>query len=242
MKMRFPLMAAMGVLAAAIACGDKSPNPAAPSPAATAAGNAAAGPSGETLKVPAPPLVSPANGARLSDFDIVLKLNPVTAKFADVSTFAYRFQLLQGSNVIRDFRTSTTTHWTPEQLESNTTYGWRARAELGADFGPWSDTWTFTTPDKPKGYIAGNELYDPLTDGKTVGIVHGSITFIPNVGARFNSLSSYIEYPSAANAHGRAVFDARHRYVDGNRGRQDEDHVDARRRLGHHHQRSPVHD
>lgn len=194
MKTQFPLIAAAGVLAAAVACGDKSPSPAAPSPATAATGSAAAGANGETLKVPAPPLVSPANGATLTDFEIVLKVSPVTAKFTNVSTFAYRFQLLQNGSVIRDFRTSTTTQWAPEQLESNTTYGWRARAEQGQFFGPWSDTWTFKTPDKPEGYINGSEVYDPLTNGKTIGIVHGSITFIPNVGARFNSLSSYIEY------------------------------------------------
>jgi hypothetical protein len=194
MNRKLTLIAASGVLAAALACGDKSPSPAAPSPSTPATGDRAAAADGSTLKVPAPPLVSPADGAKLEDFEIVLKLNPVTAKFTNVSTFAYRFQLMLDGQVVRDFRTSTTTEWKPEDLENNVTYGWRARAEQGSYFGPWSATWTFTTPDKPSGYITGGELYDPLTDGKTVGTVHGSVTFIPNVGARINNLSSYIEY------------------------------------------------
>jgi hypothetical protein len=194
MNRKLSLIAASGVIAAALACGDKSPSPAAPSPAASATGDTAAAADGSTLKVPAPTLVAPANGARLDDFEIVLKVNPVTAKFTDVSTFAYRFQLMQNGQAVRDFRTSTTTEWTPQDLESNVTYAWRARAEQGAYFGPWSATWTFTTPDKPSGYISGGEVYDPLTDGQTVGIVHGSVTFIPNVGARINNLASYIEY------------------------------------------------
>jgi hypothetical protein len=196
MTMKYPLIAALGALAATLACGgDKSPSPAAPSQVATtAAGDSAAAADGSTLKVPAPTLVKPANGATLTDFEIVLQVNPVTAKFTDVSTFAYRFQLLLNGQVVRDFRTSSSTQWTPEDLDSDVTYGWRARAEQGAYFGPWSETWTFKTPDKPEGYISGGELYDPLTNGKTVGIIRGSVTFIPNVGARINNSGSYIEY------------------------------------------------
>ena len=31
-------------------------------------------------------------------------------------------------------------------LQADTTYRWRARAELGSVVGPWSAYWTFTTP------------------------------------------------------------------------------------------------
>src|SRR4249919_3855999 len=107
MKKQLTLIATCAVLALALACGDKSPSPAAPSPAtpsATSDANAAA--DGSTLKVPPPPLVSPANGTTLQDFNLVLKVSPVTAKFANVTTFAYHFQILLNNNVVKEFRSS----------------------------------------------------------------------------------------------------------------------------------------
>ena len=189
------LIAACGLLATVLACSDKSSSPAAPTPVANGTGsNAPATADGSTLKVPPPTPVSPGNGATTEDFNIVLKVNPVTAKFADVSASAYRFQVLLNNQVVKEFRTSTTTQWTVTDLENNTTYTWHARAEQGTFFGPWSEPWTFKTPEIPEGYINGGELYDPLYNGKTVGQPVGPVTFIPGVGVKLESLSSYIEY------------------------------------------------
>jgi hypothetical protein len=180
-------------LAVAIACGgDKASSPA--SPSATPAGvDTAAGPDGITLKVTAPGQVSPANGATLDTFAPVLTITQSTAKFQEGGVFAYRFQVLNGSTVVKEVRTQALT-WTPGGLSNKTTYGWRARAESGSYFGPWSATWTFTTPDKPEGYNRPGELYDPLIDGKTIGQVVGNVEFIPGVGAKLNDLTSYIQY------------------------------------------------
>ena len=79
-------------------------------------------------------------------------------------------------------------------LDNNTTYSWHARAEQGTFFGPWSDAWTFKTPEIPEGYINGGELYDPLYNGKTVGNPVGAVTFIPGVGVKLEGQTSYIEY------------------------------------------------
>lgn len=194
MHKKLYLFAATATLAMALACGDKSHNPAAPSPAPAAGGaETPATADGSTLKVPPPTLVSPGNGQQAQDFNIVLKLNPVTAKFVNVSTFAYRFQILLNSQVVREFRTSTSTQWAVDSLDSNVTYSWRARAEQGEFFGPWSDTWTFKTPEIPEGYIQAGELYDPLTNGKTVGSINGAVSFHPN-GAKIENLGSYIRY------------------------------------------------
>ncbi len=195
MNKKLFLIAAAGFMALALACGDKAPNPAAPTTASTAVGvDSPALADGSTLKVPAPTPVSPANGAQLEDFNVVLKVNPVKALFTDDTTFAYRFQILLGGNVLREFRTSSSTEWTIPDLDNNVTYSWHARAEKGAYFGPWSSTFTFKTPDVPQGYITGGELYDPLTAGTTVGSIVGPVTFIPGVGVKLETLSSYIEY------------------------------------------------
>jgi hypothetical protein len=85
--------------------------------------------------------------------------------------------------------------WKPKSsLESNAQYSWRARAEQGTLVGPWSATWTFTTPDQPPGYIVPGELYDPLFDGKTVGDINGSATILPGIGVRLNNHTSHIKY------------------------------------------------
>jgi len=107
---------------------------------------------------------------------------------------AHRFQILSGSTVVAEFRTSGTTWAVDANLNENTTYNWRARGEQGGSFGPWSETWTFTTPEQPEGYIRGNELYDPLFNGRTVGQIVGPVTFIPGVGAKIEGPASYIQY------------------------------------------------
>lgn len=196
MHKKLYLIGASGALALALACGDKNPSPAAPTPAATSGqvGSEAAAADGSTLKVPPPTPTAPANGAQTADFNIVLKVNPVTAKFVNISNFAYHFQILLNNQVVREFRTSTSTQWSVEDLDSNVTYSWHARAESGSYFGPWSDTWTFKTPDIPSGYIHSDEVYDPLFNGKTVGQIFGPVTMIPNQGAKMEDLVSYIQY------------------------------------------------
>ncbi len=70
----------------------------------------------------------------------------------------------------------------------------RRNGQNGQNFGPWSATWTLTTPDIPEGYIAGGEVYDPLWTGKTVGQPIGAVEFLPNTGAKMVGFTSYIEY------------------------------------------------
>jgi len=71
-------------------------------------------------------------------------------------------------------------------------YQWRARAEYQGSAGPWSASQSFVAPAN-NGYIRGNELYDPLINGKTVGEGH-DVMFVPRVGLRLNSQTSYVRY------------------------------------------------
>jgi hypothetical protein len=190
---KFHLVALAGVLSAAVACSDNPPSPAAPSGAGVVDDTDAAA-DGSTLKVPAPTQTAPANGANIDQFEATLRVNPVTATYVNVTTFAYRFQLLVNNQVVRDFRTSLTTEWRVTNLDVNVTYGWRCRAERGSSVGPWSSTWTFKTPDVPQGYIAGGEVYDPLWNGKSVGTINGPFDFVPNTGIQLHDHTSNVEY------------------------------------------------
>jgi hypothetical protein len=185
----------VALLTTSMACSEKSPSPAAPSSAGTSVDDVGALADGSTLKVPPPAQVAPANGANLDQFETTLKVNPVAGLFApQVTQFAYRFQLLLNGQVVRDFRTSAFTEWKVSDLDLNVTYSWRCRAEQGPNFGPWSATWTFRTPDIPEGYIAGGEVYDPLWTGKTVGTISGAVEFVANTGAKMVGHTSHIEY------------------------------------------------
>ena len=194
MSKKMYLVAAVGLLATAVACSEKSPSPAAPSGTPVAADDTDAAADGSNLKVPAPTQTAPANGSTIEQFETTLKVNGVAGKFVNTTQFAYRFQLLVNGQVVRDFRTSVATEWSVSDLDINVTYGWRARAEQGQYFGPWSATWTFKTPDIPEGYIAGGEVYDPLWNGKTVGTINGPTAWVKDLGIQLNDFTSNVEY------------------------------------------------
>jgi hypothetical protein len=193
MNRKLVLFVACGALATALACGDKSPSPAAPSPAAGAGDDVGALADGTTLKITAPTPVSPANGSTLADSNVALTVGAAVGKFANVSPLAYRFQILLNGQVVKETRASSL-RWPLPDLESNTTYSWRVRGEQGRFFGPWMAEWTFKTAEQPDGYIRGGEVYDPLVDGKSVGILHGPVTFIPGRGAKMENWAAFIEY------------------------------------------------
>ena len=188
------VVTATALLAVTIACSgaDEPLSPASPTVGPPAASDAAA--DGSTLKVTAPEPVAPSDGAALEEFDVLLRVNASTAKFTDGVQLTYRFQLLEGGTVVRQSSSSNARTWRLSDLKNDTTYGWRARAEQGSLFGPWSATRTFRTPDQPEGYSSPGELYDPLLNGESVGDIIGSTTFVPGKGIRLNNQMARIKY------------------------------------------------
>lgn len=198
MQQKFRVFAGVALVAVAMACGDQSPGPASPTAGTTpvASGD---NPDGSNLKATAPTPVSPTGGGRLSDERRpTLVINNSTGRFAGIG-FAYRFQVTIDGATVHDVvvgqMSPDTTSWRiPTDLPVDTLVTWRARAELESAFGPWSSNATFLSPEEPEGYIRGNEVYDPLIDGKTIGIPVGSVTFIPGVGVQLNDFGSHIRY------------------------------------------------
>jgi hypothetical protein len=191
----FVTVLAAAVIATALACG-RSSTPTTPSVTTpgneTAQGDSA---QGATLKVPAPTLVSPLNDAKL-DAPPVLTATAVNGLYVSVpGSLSYEFEVYDASNnrVVHDVRPGPTDSVTA-QLEFEKHYTWRVRAVYSSHYGPWSTTGSFIAPTG--GYIRGAEVYDPLTNGKTVGEIHGPVTFIPNVGVRLETESSWITYPN----------------------------------------------
>ncbi|HEY7448681.1 MAG TPA: hypothetical protein VH702_11070, partial [Vicinamibacterales bacterium] len=188
------------VLAAAlaVACADDAGNPASPSAAVPPGADAA--PDGSTLKASAPAAISPVNNQRLDTPEILLTVRNSTTSFTTALPLAYRFEVYNAAGV-RVYQSElvpgegdgTTDHAVTAQLEGDQTYQWWARAELSGGIGPWGARAAFFL-ENSNGYIRGNELYDPLINGKTVGQIHGPVTFIPGLGVRLESQLSYISY------------------------------------------------
>jgi hypothetical protein len=188
------------LLALAVACGERARTPVSPDSVTPADADAAA--DGSTLKVTAPSAQSPVNDARV-DAAVSLVVQNATLRFAGSVPLTYRFEVYNTANEKVYEGTSpagsgTTTHEVSGGLEFNKRHTWRARAEYLGAFGPWSAIASFLTPEG--GYVRGNEILDPLTNVKTVGLRGGGpIEFIPGRGVKLLSFYSRISYEMAQN-------------------------------------------
>jgi hypothetical protein len=124
------------------ACSAKTP--ATPTPLA----GTTTGTDGSALKVPAPMLVSPLSGQRITGNQPTLVLQNVAAPFSPVSQVSYEFQVTSLTGQVVYSRTvaggaangqGTTSHTVASALGSNASYRWRARAIVGSDAGPFSN-------------------------------------------------------------------------------------------------------
>lgn len=200
---RLVLCSAAAVLALAIACSKSADSPTSPSVTEASGGNAAA--DGSTLKVPAPTNLSPANGVQPDS--LVLTASTVDGKFSTGLQLVYQFQISDNSGSVISACTSTqnpsgsTVSYAPNcGLDFDAPYKWKVRARMGNDVGPWSTDASFKTPSG--GYIKGNEVFDPLTNGKTAGEPNGPVQFIPGEGAKLLDHSSFIRYRLPVNLQG----------------------------------------
>jgi hypothetical protein len=184
------------MLGLSMACGKSSP--AAPTPA-TAAATAA-----PSIAAPIPR--NPIGGEPL-DTDTLkpsLTVNNAAVTGA-VGTVTYEFEVSELDTFPADSRTSTekgvaqgtdSTSWTPpSNLIANVKYNWHARATAANIAAPtdWSKTETFVT--KNVGFFDRNtpNIYDPLTNGETVGSRIGG-HFVTSEGWQADSYSDGINY------------------------------------------------
>ena len=197
---RFVLCSAAAVLALAVACSQSSQSPSSPSVTENGSSNAAA--DGSTLKATAPSPISPVNGAQPDT--LTLTTNKATAKFNSSVPLSYEFEIKTAAGAVVSGCSSTvagggdTVSYTPScALEFDAPHTWRVRAVYAGASGPWSSNASFKTPSG--GYINGNELFDPLTNGKTAGDVNGAVQFIAGQGAKLIDHGSFIRYRLPVN-------------------------------------------
>jgi hypothetical protein len=145
------------------------------------------------LKITAPTPQSPINNVRLETFTLpALTAAPATATEGGNITPQYRFQLFDdtGKQVAEGLQNSP--NWTPLiSPEFDKTYTWQVRAEFQGDAGPWSAKGSFVSPNG--GFIRGQEVFDPLTNERTVGQQIGG-KFIKGQGWMSTGLGDAIDY------------------------------------------------
>lgn len=193
----FALVAGSLALAVAVAC-SQGASPTTPSPAAAGTGDL--GPGGATLKTPAPVLSSPANGSQVTlTTNVPLVSSNVAGSHAAIPiTLEYEVRNAAGAVVanpkVAQSNGATTTYTLPIALQTSAVYTWRTRATYNGAFGPWSTAFTFKAPDIPPAYNTGSEIFDPLTEGKTIGTVNGNVQWLPGVGVKLLENTSHISY------------------------------------------------
>jgi hypothetical protein len=176
----------------AMACGRQSPSPTAPGAQSGGTGDAAA--DGSTLKATAAVPVDPTNDKQVSDAP-TLAATASTLKYAPPQgALGYRFQVFNAAGLqIQDSGLQTSPSFkVTATLAFKSRYTWRVRPELQNEAGPWSATASFISPEG--GYIRGNEVFDPLYNGATVGEAIGPVTFLGAKGVRLDTVGSYIRY------------------------------------------------
>ena len=206
MKNTLLLFGIAAAAAVALACGDQASTPSAPTPAVSS-DSAAAAADGSTLKATAPALQQPANASTAESLIPNLVVANATLKhLGDVAltgTMQYRFtvETTAGASVHSALTGAGAglTGWrVPANiLQADTAYRWRARAELAGSTGPWSAYWTFTTPKSGAGlpsFQNATELWDNLTDGRTIGTLAGGAQFVPGKGVLLPSFESHVTY------------------------------------------------
>ena len=188
--------ASAAVFAIAAACSKNASSPVSPSAAQPGVTNAA--PDGSTLKVTPPTPVSPINNEQPEGV-LTLVARKAAGKFTDL-TPSYEFEIYRGTNRVYASGVvggvgsgpDNVAHTANVSLEFGEQHTWRTRAVLDGAAGPWSDAATFRAPTG--GFIRDSGVFDPLTNGRSVGEIVGPVTFIPGVGARLEDFSSHIRY------------------------------------------------
>jgi hypothetical protein len=156
-------------------------------------------PAGPTEVTTAPSAVSPASGATVEDAQPTLTVANVSAtgsaptyQFQVATDSAFTAVVAQQEGVPQG---ASQTSWEVNVPLINGTYFWRARAQSVGSAGPFSSSTEFRVnapgfdTDTP---VNGLLVYDPLTNGTTVG-ERGGGEFTPQ-GWQVKSRSDYIRY------------------------------------------------
>ena len=156
-----------------------------------------------TVTLTAPTAESPSNDTQLDTLRPLLTARNGTSSAEGPRT--YEFQISDRSdftsNVISkqgvpEGAGGVTTTTPDSDLQSATRMYWRVRMTQNSTTSAWSATAQFRT--RLGGYNRVGELYDPLTNGETIGARSGSTTFMGTRGLRVDNATSWVRYQLAS--------------------------------------------
>jgi hypothetical protein len=141
--------------------------------------------------------VSPINNAQ-PEGAVDLVATKSQGKFTDLN-LSYEFEVKNAAGATVYSRVTggvgagaNVLHTVEGSLEFDAPHTWRVRAVSAGAVGPWSAAASFRTPSG--GYINGNELFDPLSNGRTVGARIGPTQFVPGTGLELLGHDSRVTY------------------------------------------------
>ena len=169
--------------------------------------------------------MTPSDDQQLNTLRPTLTVNNATSSGSGTRT--YEFQIADnnlftatawaGSYIVTVMQTgvpegAVTTSFTPaSDLLPASRYYWRARALQGSSSGPWSSVMRFRT--QASSFKSGNQVFDLLTDGRTVADQVRNITYAltgdANPGAKLEGPDSFLRYAVGALPEGEVSFIAR---------------------------------
>ncbi len=196
------VISAAALVGLTLACTAKSSAPLSPTPPSSSTPA-----DGSTLKASAPVPQSPINDQKLTTTDPpTLVAGASTATFAPGVPLQYHFQVFNANSaLVADSGLVNGSNWQVNRdLDFNSRHTWWVRAEYQGNAGPWSAKASFFTPEG--GFVRNGAAFDPLTNGKSVGQVHGG-TFIPGQGWQALTYSDGIDYDVGTCTSCRLEFD-----------------------------------
>jgi hypothetical protein len=145
------VVAVSAIVALGVACTGTPMSPTTPS--AVQGGTTTANSDGSTLKVTAPGVVSPFDSERVDSRRPTLVWTNSTGKHSPIGFF-YELEVVNAADTVVYSATvgespNSGSHQLGTDLAYDTPYGWRIRAGLDADRGPWSVWGNFRTPTAP---------------------------------------------------------------------------------------------
>ena len=186
-------LSVLGLVSFAAACSSgSSGSPAGPNPG------------GGSVALTAPAPQSPINDAQLDTLRPTLVVANATG---GSGARTYEFQISDRSDFtsltpslavvvtqggIPEGAGGTTTFTPSSDLQPSTRMFWRARATQGSTTSAWSSSAQFRT--RVMGFNRSGELFDPLTNGETIGTRTGSTTFMGARGLRVDNAFSWVRY------------------------------------------------
>jgi hypothetical protein len=129
---------------------------------------------------------SSTTGAKTYEFQV-----SDSSTFTSSNALSTFFTVVDSKTGVAEDSSGKTSYTLTSDLQPSTKFYWRARLTQGAVNSAWSSTATFKS--KIAGYNRAGALYDPLTNGETVGTISGTATFVTN-GLRIDTATTYVRY------------------------------------------------